>query len=471
MSIGQLGGGQPVTVLSTRGDQRVDQLVAGLGLVVDVEDAEAVADVVPLLGQQVQQPHRRRRGVQPDGVPHPRVLRRIRRKHQCQLLFRVGDAAQPGVVDGDPRDPRAPLGVGHVVREPVVVDLLERERRRDDAAVELGDGDLGGRIQRRDTVGAGQPVLPRRRQAQSLQGRDVEGRDALDVPGAVVTARAGARRPGSAGGQDADHQRVEGAHRVEQFLRSAAQRRREDRNADRVARRVDGVDEGMDETGVAADLVRPVVQHPDPQPVARLAVSHAPLWNDHRLLEALTGEQHGVAEERVHLGEVVRPALGEIRVRLGRDAHRHRRTLHQLRTGLALTPEDDERQSTGAQHRELRCDLRRGPEHPQHDQGGVGDQWFEFLAHRVPEAEAGATRARRQQVGVRGGQQRDARCGGSGSRHRQGSYSGFAPLIVRMSRDQYLAQTADTSVFAIVTVAEPPRSRTGFLATGRASSA
>ena len=56
-----------------------------------------------------------------------------------------------------------------------------------------------------------------------------------------------------------------------------------------------------------------------------------------------TGEQHGVGEERVQVREVRRPALGQVAVRLGCGADRHRRMAHQLGVGRLLTTEDDDR--------------------------------------------------------------------------------------------------------------------------------
>ena len=71
-------------------------------------------------------------------------------------LSRVRDVAQPGVPHRDPGDAGGALGVGDVDGEPVGVDLLEGERHRDEPPVELGHGDLGRDVERR------QPVVARR---------------------------------------------------------------------------------------------------------------------------------------------------------------------------------------------------------------------------------------------------------------------------------------------------------------------
>ena len=144
------------------------------------------------------------RGVQADGVADPGVLGRVRRQHQRELCRAVGDVAQPGVVDGDPGDPGAALGVGDVGGQAVAVDLLERERRGDDPPVELGDRDLGGGVQRGDALVAGLPRLARRRSGTAPAGPGCRARRRARRP-TPRRLRPHRRRPGlgAAGGQHA----------------------------------------------------------------------------------------------------------------------------------------------------------------------------------------------------------------------------------------------------------------------------
>ena len=62
-----------------------------------------------------------------------------------------------------------------------------------------------------------------------------------------------------------------------------------------------------------------------------------------RRLEPLAGEQHRVGQEGVQLREVLGPALGQVAVRLGGDADRHRRQLHQLGVRVLLAAEHHQR--------------------------------------------------------------------------------------------------------------------------------
>jgi hypothetical protein len=164
--------------------------------------------------------------------------------------------------------PIASFSVGDIAGKAVLVDLLERERCGDDAAVELGDRDLIGRVERGDAlVGCG-PLLAAGRQAERLQHGDVQSRHPLDVPGLVVATGARARRRGAARGQDRDDQRVEGAEGVVEVIRRGPEGRAEDRDADRLpaprkGHFVDGVGEGVREAGVARRFMRSVVEDTD----------------------------------------------------------------------------------------------------------------------------------------------------------------------------------------------------------------
>ena len=186
---GQLLGGEPVLVLAAGVDQRVDQRVAGLGRRPRAaasstgDPREPVAEVVALLVASRAACVRR--------TPGCRARRRCRRG--CAWSGRPTAPArssrsrrrrvpQPGVRGRRAGHPPAPLRVGDVARQPVLVGLLEREGGGDDPAVELGDGDLGGRVQRGDAVVGGRPRGAVPGEAEPLQDRDVEVRDAPRRP-------------------------------------------------------------------------------------------------------------------------------------------------------------------------------------------------------------------------------------------------------------------------------------------------
>ena len=141
---------------------------------------------------------------------------------------------------------------------------------------------------------------------------------------------------------------------------------------------------------------------------------------------------------------------------------RHRRALHQLRARLSLATEDDQRQSAATKDRELRHDLGRGPEHPQHDEGSVARS-----AARAPGAPGcrGCT-APRWRAPTAGrcrrwtatppavtGIQRTSRAPTRGSR----------PTSFGCPVASIWLWSLDTHRPATFTVAEPPRVHTGFL--------
>lgn len=142
----------------------------------------------------MQQGHRAGRGVQAHRVADAGVFGRVGREDQGHPLVGGGDLAQPCVPDRQARDPGAALRVGHIGDQPVVVNLLERERNRDDAAVELGHRHLAGHVQRRQAVVVGAPLIPRASQTQALQDRDVQRRQVLNVPAVIVAAGRGGGR-------------------------------------------------------------------------------------------------------------------------------------------------------------------------------------------------------------------------------------------------------------------------------------
>ncbi len=146
----------------------------------------------------------------------------------------------------------------------------------------------------------------------------------------------------------------------------------------------------MRETGVAADLVGPVVQHADPRMVigglsaGSLGVS--PFGYHHRLVESLTGEQHGVAQKSMQLREIGRSAFGEVRVCLRGKPDRNGGTFHQLGTRRAFAAEHDQRQTGRPQRGEFAGDLRRRPEDPQHHYFRFAENVLDGLTRRVAQA-------------------------------------------------------------------------------------
>ena len=180
---GQLPFGEPVGVLPAAFDQCVDQCVT-----VACIDTGHVADLISALAHRPQQRDGAGRSVQSDGVADAGVFGRVGREHQRYSLVGGSDMTQPRMPDRQPGHSRTAFRVGHIGDQPVVVDLLERERDRDDPAVELGHRDLGGDVQRGQAVVVAQPLFPWAGQAQALQDRDIQGRKVFDVPAVVVAA-------------------------------------------------------------------------------------------------------------------------------------------------------------------------------------------------------------------------------------------------------------------------------------------
>ena len=237
---GELALGEPVGVLSAAFDQRVDQRVA-----VGVLDTGQVAHLIPVIAHGPQQRDGAGRGVQADRVADAGVLGGIRREHQGHPFVGGGDMPQLRVSHRQTRDPRAALRVGDIGDQPVVVNLFERERNCDDAAVEFGHGDLTGHIERAEAVIVGIPLAAGAGQTQALQDRDIQGRKVFDVPAVVIATggdRGGLQSPG---GQHGDHHRVRVAESLQQVGFGGAQRRAVDgqrpraRIFDRPAQRLD----------------------------------------------------------------------------------------------------------------------------------------------------------------------------------------------------------------------------------------
>ena len=91
----------------------------------------------------------------------------------------------------------------------------------------------------------------------------------------------------------------------------------------------------MDVRRVPRKVLSPVVQHRDGRPSVGVGwhrtLEQSPLRGRDGTLEAVAGQQDGVGQERVEVGEVVRPALGEVVVRVGGNTGCNRGQRHQVR--------------------------------------------------------------------------------------------------------------------------------------------
>ena len=405
---GQLFLGEPVRVLPAGVDQGVDQRVPVLRG--DAGQAPHVpADVIARLGHRAHQRHRTGRGVEPDGVADAGVLGRVRRDHQHDPLVRVRDVPQPGVPHRDAGDPGGALGVGHVDRQPVGVELLERERHGDQPPVELRDGDLGRDVERGQPLIAVHPALPAGGEAETLQDRDVERSELGDVPRLVVAARGRTGGLRATGGEHGDDHGVRGAQGAQQRGVRLAQRRAVHRQWARSGI-LDGCAQGLDVGGVPRELLGPVVEDGDDRAVRVVggAVEDPPRRQLDGRVEPLPGEQQRVGEEGVQLREVVRAALREVRVRLRGDARGHRRQLHHLGVRGLLAAEHDHRQPRAADGHHTVRPHTGAAEDPDDDDVGLVEQRRQVLGGRaggVREPVARTRRARRKQISVRCRQQ------------------------------------------------------------------
>ena len=146
------------------------------------------------------------------------------------------------------------------------------------------------------------------------------------------------------------------------------------------------------------------------------ARQHAPDRLLERRLEADAGQQHGVGQEGMQLAEVFRPAMGQVGVRLGCDPDRHGRQLHQRRVGRLLAAEHHHRLPGRPKPVESTTEHLGRAQDPRHDQVASLQHRRELGVRRpgrVCQDIVGATCPRGEQVGIRGGQQGDARHHGS----------------------------------------------------------
>ncbi len=412
--VGRCGrGGRVLTGRLRTGNGSVRRGVGAGGRVVVQARDRVRPEVVALGAQSAQQDHRAGGRVETDGVADAGVLGRVGGQHQREALVGRRDVPQAGVAQRDPRDPGGAFGIGDVGGQAVPVDLLERERHRDQPPVELGHGDLGRRVQRRDALVARQPGRPRTGQAQRLQDRHVQAGQRAGVPRLVVAARGRLGGAGAARGQHGGEDGVGGRQLGDQAGFGRAQRRHVERQG-AAARRLDRVAQGADEGGVPAHVVGAVVEHGHGRAAGRggLARQRAPRRRGRGRVEAVAGEQHGVRQEAGELLQVAGAAVRQIRVRLGGDADRHGGGRHELGVRGLFTAEDDDGPPVGEQQvepvlprphpAEQADDHEPGPvEQPgqlvQREPGRIG----EAVRHRA------AGRPRAEQVGVGGGQQQD----------------------------------------------------------------
>ena len=321
------------------------------------------------------------------------------------------DVPQLGVLDRDAGHPRGALRIGDVAGQAVWPHFLEREGHRDQPAVELGDRDLGGGVQRGQPLVAFGPLGPRRGQAQALQDRDVQAGQRADVP--VLVGAAGARGGGNepAGGEHGDDDHVRGAQGVDQRGFGRAQRGAEHRERASTGR-LDGVGEGVHEAGVSRHVMGAVVQDSDDGTVCvrGLSFEDAPGRRSRRRLEPLAGERDRVRQEPRQLAQVLWPAVREVGVRLGDHAARNGRQPHELGVGGRLTAEHDHRHARRRDGVQTVWPGLASAEEADDDGGRARQQRgqiVDFQAGRVGQPVAGPAGPGRQQVGVRGGEQDD----------------------------------------------------------------
>ena len=325
--------GEPGGVLATALDERVHQCVAVAR--VHAGNVGRVPQVETAFTHGPQQSDGAGRRVQTDRVADPGMLGRVGREHDGHPLGRGRDCPQPGMFDGQAGDALAAFRVGDVADQALVVNLLERERDCDDAAVEFRDCHLGGHVERAHPVVVVMPLRPRTGQAQSLQDRDVQGGQMFHVPGVVGSAGRHRRRCRSPGGQHGGHQGVGLLQLRDQLGFGGAQRRAEHRKRTS-ALVLDGPAQRLDVRGVAGELLGAVIEHRDGRAVVvggRRPVQDAPARRAGRRGETEPRHQHGVAEEGVQLAEVVHAALRQIDMCLHRHARGNGGVAHQLRVG------------------------------------------------------------------------------------------------------------------------------------------
>ncbi len=261
--------------------------------------------------------------------------------------------AQAGQPDSHPGQTGRPLGIGagggdgHPELAATVDLLLEGEGRADDAAVELGEGDAHGHIQRGQTDVVAGPLVARSSARRRLEHGDAEIGQMGHVPGVGIIRR------GAAHGQHGGDEHVDASAQLQGGHGSVgvgAQRIAEDA-PDVGAGLVEGGRQVLDEGGVAGDEMGPVEDDADEGPArpswGGAGLEHPGRRHLGRRVEPEAGEQDGVgdkAQAGLHVG---RAAGRQVVVDLGGDAGRDRRSGRQLGIRCRLAADRDQGHASG----------------------------------------------------------------------------------------------------------------------------
>ncbi len=437
---GELCGGEVLAVVAAGAEEAVHERVA-------VGRQVAGAEVVTVVSERAEQPHRRRRGVEADGVAHPRVAGRVAAQHHREPHLATVDAAEPGEARGQRRAAPHPLGVGDVAGHPVDA-LLERHRHRDDPAVELGEGDVHHHVDRAETGVAPLPALPRPGGGDRLHDGDAEPLERRRRPlrrdlGAVH--RELAHREGEGADQGVAQEPAGGVAEVREggrVVAVGAQRVAEDR--ERAAAGVlERGGERVDHGEVAGHPVGPVEDEPDHRPgVGGVEVPVPPgagglgILGGAGVVSAVPGDRAGwiasdrgpaggVAEQADELGDVGIAAVDEVGEAAAGDLGVEGAQRAELGVGGEVAGPGDERDAVGGAGGGDGVgrlgDGAAPAEEPDRHAAGPGQQRLEPLAH-VLRGPAGAAhphhpgaalgkpsprRRQRDELGVRGGEEDD----------------------------------------------------------------
>ncbi len=445
--LGELIGAEVGLVVGAAVDQGVDQRVARLGQAVDA---------VALCLHGTQQGQQRSGRVQPDRVADLRSLAAGIGEEEGDALGRHRCAAQGHLPRHDAGHAPDPVGQRRIGG--LVVFVLERHRHADDAAVELRQRHVHGRVERVEAALRRRPLGLRHAAGDGLDDRHVEPLERRHRP-------AGGGRPI---GVDITHGERRGVdERVDAADPVIGEEAQGGRHAARVQRAQRGgvdrqgvelplgqrIDQQVDEAGVAAQPVRAIEGDADggPRRVAdggpvfqrggrgQLRVVDAVFGQRHGRLVAEAGHQQPVGQAAQQLRQVAGAAGLQVSGRLLLQRWRHGRARSQFRIGLAGAADDDQRPALRAGIVQERIDAGNRLQPPQHahdHDAGTGDRAGEQVRHARAgvdglQVEAGHAREavrqvrrrplQRGEVGAGVGQQHDAALGqgahgcGSGS--------------------------------------------------------
>ena len=172
----------------------------------------------------------------------------------------------------------------------------------------------------------------------------------FDVPAVIVTTGGHGRRLQSPGRQYGDHHGIRIAKALQQFGFGVAQRGTVHRQSAGV---FDGPAQRFDVGGITGQLLSAVVEHRDRGALGVRGVRSlqlAPGGGDHGRREAEAGHQHGVRQEGVQLTQIFHTAVGQVDVRLHRNARRQGGQAGQLGVG-GLLAADQHRGDAAGEHR------------------------------------------------------------------------------------------------------------------------